>query len=104
MGTLAQHTTINKTLNGKAVSFRGRGWWSLETITIDNEYIVYKKRSAIFAPMFTFTIPRQSVKNIEYIDSLSGSLLKITTLSNNNIISKSFSKTSIKRIKELLHK
>lgn len=91
-------------MNSKALSFRGCGWWWLETITIDNEYLVYRKRSAIFAPMFTFTIPRQSVKNVEYIDSLSGSILKITTLSNNNIISNSFSKTSIKRIKELLRK
>jgi hypothetical protein len=86
----------------KAESFKGRDWWSLETITVDNDYIIYKKRSSLFAPMFTITVPKLSIRNIEFTETLSGTLLKITTLSNNNIFSRNFTKADIKRIKSLL--
>lgn len=104
MGVFTPDSVKNTPLNGKAESFRARGWLSLETISIDKDYLIYKKRSTVLAPMFTLTIPRQSIKTVEYLDTLSGALLKITTFSNNNIISKSFTKSSVKRIKELLRR
>lgn len=86
----------------KAETFKGRGWWSLETILVDNDYIIYKKRSSLFAPMFTITVPRFSVRNVELAETVTGALLKITTLSNNNIFSRNFAKDDIKRIQSLL--
>jgi hypothetical protein len=86
----------------KSETFKGRDWWSPETITIDNDHLVYKKRASLFDPMFTIIVPRLSIQNIEFTETLSGTLLKITTLSNNNIFSRNFAKAHILKIKSLL--
>ena len=104
MNTVAMQGGLLQTGNGQSVTFKGRGMLSLETITVNHMYLVYKKRSTVFSPMLTISIPRINIKAIEHTKTLTGTLLKITTLSNNNILSKKFSKRDISRIRKLLKK
>jgi hypothetical protein len=104
MGQLAEQIDLGRGITESSETFRGKGWWSLETISVDNNYVTYKKRSSLFAPMFTITVPRLSIRNVELTETITGTLLRITTLSNNNIFSRNFAKGDMKRIKALLRK
>jgi hypothetical protein len=104
MRSLAEHTETFQGITDKTEIFRGRGWWSLETISVDRHYLTYKKRSSLFAPMFTITVPRLSIRNVDITETMAGTLLRITTLSNNNIFSRNFGKSDINKIKAILQK
>jgi hypothetical protein len=104
MGLLAENTELVQGITDQAETFRGKGWWSLETISVDRHYLTYKKRSSLFAPMFTITVPRLSIRNVDITETLAGTLLRITTLSNNNIFSRNFGKSDINKIKAILQK
>jgi len=84
--------------------FRGRFWHAPETIRIDNQYVVYKKRASFFSPLYSITVPKLSISSIDFATTLTGVLLKITTFSNNNILSRSFSKKDVLKIKKLTGK
>jgi hypothetical protein len=104
MGSLAENTEIIHGITETTEVFRGKGWWSLETISVDRHYLTYKKRSSLFAPMFTITVPRRSIRNVDISETLAGKLLRITTLSNNNIFSRNFGESDMNRIKAILQK
>ena len=84
--------------------FRGKALWARETLTVDMKYLVYKKRASLFAPLLTVTVPKLSIRSIDVRKTLSGFLLHITTFSNNNILSRNFSKRDINKIKNLIGK
>jgi hypothetical protein len=84
--------------------FKAKGWFSLESIIIDDRYITYRKRARIFAPMITMSIPRMNIRTVEFSRTLDGYILRIRTISNNNIFSRGFSKRDITKIKHLLQK
>jgi hypothetical protein len=104
MEPLSEGRTTAMDLIDKVHVFRGKALWARETLIVDKKYLVYKKRASLFAPLFTVTVPKFSIRSIDVRKTLSGFLLHIATFSNNNILSRNFSKRDIIKIKNLIGK
>ncbi|HHN47728.1 MAG TPA: hypothetical protein ENN08_02135 [Bacteroidales bacterium] len=104
MEPLTEGKTTAMDFMDKVHVFRGKALWARETLTVDKDYVVYKKRSSLFSPLFSVTVPKLSISSIDIKKTLSGFSLQITTFSNNNIFSGNFSKRNINKFKSLVGK
>jgi hypothetical protein len=102
MNAMAINGVLPQAGSGKTFTFKGKGLFSTEIISVNGHYLTYKKRSSVFAPLLTISIPRINIKHINYSKTLTGAILKITTLSNNNILTGNFSRANVAKIRNLL--
>ena len=102
MNTTGMNGILLQSGPGKTFTFKGKGLFSTEVISVNGQYLTYKKRSSVFAPLLTISIPRINIKHVNYLKTLTGTILKITTLSNNNILTTSFTRSDVAKIRDLL--
>jgi hypothetical protein len=83
-------------------TFHARGLWNSEKISINEKHVVYQKKTSFFSPVFTITVLRENIRDVQISRTISGLQLIINTLSNTSIVSGNFSSADANRIRAAL--